>query len=105
MTIKGEILSIANQIANEGGTPSVAKVKARLSQPAPLPTIIQALKNWQHEPENIHTKMDITESEKPTKDQELERAIANAIAPLVKEIELLKQQVIALEKSIKINND
>jgi len=51
MTITDEILSCANQLANAGKKPSVALVKAKLSQPVPLPTIIATLKNWQHEPE------------------------------------------------------
>ena len=56
MTITDEILSCANQIANTGKKPSVALVKAKLSQPVPLPTIIATLKNWQHEPEFTKTK-------------------------------------------------
>ena len=51
MTITDEILSCANQLANAGKKPSVALVKAKLSQPVPLPTIIATLKNWQHQPE------------------------------------------------------
>ena len=36
-----------------GKKPTVALVKAKLSQPAPLPTLITALKSWQHQPDFI----------------------------------------------------
>ena len=53
MTLNEEINICANQLANEGKKPSVALIKAKLSQRAPLTVIITALKNWQHQPEFI----------------------------------------------------
>jgi hypothetical protein len=53
MTITEEILICANQLANAGKKPSVALVKAKLSQRAPLATLITTLKNWQHQPKFI----------------------------------------------------
>ncbi len=53
MTIIDEILISANQLANTGKKPTVALVKAKMSQRAPLTTIITTLKNWQHQPEFI----------------------------------------------------
>jgi hypothetical protein len=53
MTIIDEILICANQLANAGKKPSVALVKAKLSQPVPLPTLITTLKSWQHQPDFI----------------------------------------------------
>jgi hypothetical protein len=53
MTIIDEILICANQLANAGKKPTVALVKAKLSQPAPLPTLITTLKSWQHQPDFI----------------------------------------------------
>ena len=53
MTITEEILICANQLANAGKKPSVALVKAKLSQRAPLAVLISTLKNWQHQPEFI----------------------------------------------------
>ena len=49
MTIIDQILISANKLANEGKKPTVALVKAKLSSPAPLPTIINVLKTWQHD--------------------------------------------------------
>ena len=53
MTIIDEILICANQLANAGTKPTVALVKAKLSQRAPLATLITALKSWQHQPDFI----------------------------------------------------
>jgi hypothetical protein len=53
MTLNEEINICANQLANEGKKPTIALIKAKLSQRAPLTAIITALKNWQHQPEFI----------------------------------------------------
>ena len=53
MTITDEILICANKLANAGTKPTVALVKAKLSQHAPLPTLINTLRNWQHQPDFI----------------------------------------------------
>ncbi|AAZ27433.1 MULTISPECIES: hypothetical protein [Colwellia] len=53
MTIIDEILICANQLANAGTKPTVALVKAKLSQRAPLATVITTLKGWQHQPDFI----------------------------------------------------
>ena len=61
MTIIDEILICANQIANAGTKPTVALVKAKLSQRPPLATLITTLKNWQHQPDFVaptHDKAD-----------------------------------------------
>ncbi|KGJ96124.1 hypothetical protein [Colwellia psychrerythraea] len=57
MTIIDEILICANQLANDGKKPTVALVKAKLSQRAPLATLITTLKNWQHQPDFITPKI------------------------------------------------
>ncbi|MEI6894798.1 MAG: hypothetical protein V5789_09225 [Colwellia sp.] len=53
MTVIDEILICANQLANAGNKPTVALVKAKLSQRAPLATVITTLKSWQHQPDFI----------------------------------------------------
>jgi len=53
MTTIDEILICANQLANAGKKPTVALIKAKLTQRAPLATIINTLKNWQHQPDFI----------------------------------------------------
>ena len=53
MTVTNEILICANKLANAGIKPTVALIKAKLSQQVPLPIIITTLKSWQHQPEFI----------------------------------------------------
>ena len=53
MTTVDEILTCANQLANAGKKPTVALIKSKLTQRAPLATIINTLKNWQHQPDFI----------------------------------------------------
>ena len=53
MTVIDEILICANQLANVGTKPTVALVKAKLTQRAPLAIVITTLKNWQHQPDFI----------------------------------------------------
>ena len=113
MTIKDEILAIANQLANNGQSPTVAKVKAKLSEAAPLPTIINTLKSWQHQPEktsvdkanngsnsadksseNIQT-VELSEAQLALLQDKLqshiEKAVAAAIKPLQEELDEIKQ--------------
>jgi len=99
MTIKDEIVAIANQLANEGVTPTVAKVKAKLSGAAPLPTIINTLKSWQHQPDKTSFN-DISEQDSTQAHQsEVEAAVSCAIKPLIEEINALKQRISILEKA------
>lgn len=53
MTVIDEILICANQLANAGKKPTVALVKAKLTQRIPLATLITTLKSWQHQPDFI----------------------------------------------------
>jgi len=53
MTITDEILITANILANAGKKPTVALIKAKLAQQAPLPLLITTLKGWQHQPNFI----------------------------------------------------
>lgn len=95
MTISEEILAIANQLANQGKQPSVALVKAKLSTNTPLPTIINILKSWQHDPNYVSP----TFSQQSQNNQELltpeSRAltelISSALAPIEKELAEIKQ--------------
>jgi len=58
MTIIDEILICANQLANAGKKPTVALIKSKLSQRAPLATVITTLKGWQHQPDFIAPTID-----------------------------------------------
>jgi len=95
MTISDEIAVIANQLANEGKTPSVALIKSQLNKAVPLPKIISVLKSWQHEPTFIKTQGKATKDSADVKpdNQTINLQIAAAIAPLQQEISELKQLI------------
>jgi len=46
-----EIYRIAYQLNAQGKTPSVALIRSKLSVPASLPVIVQALQKWKQSPE------------------------------------------------------
>ncbi|KGJ90549.1 hypothetical protein [Thalassotalea sp. ND16A] len=95
-----EIYQIAAALAAEHKTPSVALIKARLSQSLPLAQIIKGLQIWQSNPAiadtstapDIKPKTDKTTGDVLTK-AEVEQLISQAIAPLVAEIHLLKARL------------
>ena len=98
MTIIDEILTIANQLANEGKQPSVALVKTRLTTSVPLPTLIKTLKSWQHDPEFTTLKSSqphcaIKEESKAEIDEKLSLALAPVLSEL-KEIKQLLKQIV-----------
>ncbi|TRX57067.1 hypothetical protein [Thalassomonas sp. M1454] len=98
MNANQEIHRIACQLAAENKTPSVALIKAKLSNNTPLAAIIKGLQYWQNNPEP--QKID-TPKEKPVVEDksgfvtvaQMELAIKNAISPLQAEIASLKQQL------------
>ncbi len=108
MTIFDEILIAANTLANEGKKPTVALVKTRLKQHVPLPTLIQTLKNWQHD-ENfvaIPTSTSIDEksnTETPLQDTDvithdkIQQIIQNTLETELSEI---KQELSDMKKLI-----
>ena len=94
MTISEEILTIANQLANQGKKPTVALIKTKLKQAAPLPVIINTLKTWQHEPEftalETSTRSKTRSKDNQSEQAKIEHAIEKAILPLQKDIIELK---------------
>ncbi len=102
MTIKDEIIAIANQLANQGKKPSVALIKKRLSSSVALPMLISTLKNWQHEPERVQITQTSSVTEHPVCDETLTKAeVMKLIAPLQAEITQMKALLVQLEKQIK----
>ena len=102
MTIKDEIITIANRIANEGKKPSVALIKTKLSEPVPLPTIIAVLKKWQHNPNDTEIAAKETEVTKTSThdDTSLQAQLALALAPLHQELIAIKKELAALKARI-----
>ncbi|WDD97703.1 hypothetical protein [Thalassomonas actiniarum] len=105
MTIREEILTIANQLANQGKSPSVALIKTKLSSPAPLPVIISTLKSWQHDPTYITVKKPDEKAAKKRQEktpldrevyQAVEQAVQQEIAPLRRELAEMKALLLSL---------
>lgn len=101
-----KIILIAQQLANEGKTPNIALLKARLAKNIPLPMIIQGLKMWQDNPnKEINrpiepTLIANTKTEMSSFDLLLEAKINTMIAPLKDEITQLKTELNALKESL-----
>ncbi|WP_448549301.1 hypothetical protein [Thalassotalea fusca] len=102
MTINDQIIAIANQIANEGQQPTIAKIKTRLRNKVPLPQIITVLKTWQHDPNftNANISLDESEKEDETLSPQIAQMIQQAITPLSEEILVLREQISSLKAEI-----
>jgi hypothetical protein len=107
MTIIDEILIAANKIANEGKKPTVALVKAKLSTPTPLPTIISVLKTWQHDESFVSDNIVVAEKKDTTTVQngiayctrsDLETLQQNIIDILSTELNALKSEIVDIKK-------
>ena len=91
MTIREEILTIANQLANQGKKPSVALIKTKLSAPAPLPVIISTLKNWQHDPKytSLAVQQEVTAKKSEVAatplNEDIQRVIEEKVRQAIKE--------------------
>ena len=101
MTITEEINIIANQLANAGKKPTVALVRAKLNNPAPLPKIISTLKNWTHDTTltELTTKPEKKTTEKVKSSaisSEVSDAIKQALQPIEAELAEIKALLIEL---------
>ena len=94
MTTIEQIISIANQLANQGKKPTIALIKTQLTSPAPLPVIIATLKNWRHEPNNTPPLQPTADQQSSNENQHItlmiEQAVKQAITPLQQEIDDIK---------------
>ncbi|HBY85571.1 MAG TPA: hypothetical protein DEO86_06825 [Colwellia sp.] len=113
MTDIDEILICANQLANAGTKPTVALVKAKLTQRAPLATVINTLKNWQHQPDFIaptsNAKQDVNDDLSTKNTSELlESLLENGVIKKVIQqslaIELAELKKELAEMKLLINN-
>lgn len=90
-----EIISVCQQIAQEGKEPSVALIKARLINKQPLPTIVAGLKQWRANPNAI-----IEQSAKEPVDQDalpLEQRVAKLEAEVMELKSMIKQLQVGSE--------
>ncbi|RHW75450.1 hypothetical protein [Colwellia sp. RSH04] len=106
MTTIDEILICANQLANQGKKPTVALIKAKLINPAPLPMIISTLKSWQHDPDFITLKNDevieLSKENNVTTSEEvkliIQQTLNEELAEMKRELSDLKDLIKQLSK-------
>lgn len=79
-----EVISICQQLANEGKEPSVALIKARLTKVVPLPTVIAGFKSYKANP-----KQALPEVEQGTV-QVADKTLEARVKQLEQELEELK---------------
>ncbi|WOH38737.1 hypothetical protein RI844_05845 [Thalassotalea fonticola] len=101
MSSDHEIYQIAAQLAAEDKTPTVALIKARLTQSLPLARVIKGLQAWQNNPKIAETskpevKRQKTDNKRSLTEAEVVGLIKQAIAPLQVEIEELKAKLTKL---------
>lgn len=86
-----DIHLICNQLKQQGKTPSVALIKARLSSPMPLPQVIQAFKAWQQNP-------DAENSVTPEVNEQSQLSLEQRVEQLEQHVLTLSQQLAQLTK-------
>ncbi len=94
-----EIFKIANQLHAQGQTPTTALIKARLTKPVPIPTIISALQRWKQNPDKFKTvshEAENTPAENPQQAMTQEQQIAE----LQEQVALLQRQVSQLARRL-----
>lgn len=90
-----EIYRIANALAAEGKTPSVALIKNRLTEKVSMPTLIGALQRWKQDP--THSPVKVSElPETPP----VPAAFLALLQPLQQEVAQLRQEVEALRRQV-----
>lgn len=119
MTNFEKITIAANQLANDGKKPTVALIKAKMSDPVSLPQIVSTLKSWHHEPGNctLFTHQ-IPESNNEKKENEIkgimitqeqldqsvnkavEQVFEKTITPLKKELAEIKALLTNMNKKV-----
>ena len=88
-----EIISICQQLKQEGKEPSVALIKSRMRGPKILPVIISGLKAWQASPNQtveVETPTELADNDAETLEQR--------VASLEKLVAELQAQIAELRK-------
>jgi len=90
-----EIYRIANALAAEGKTPSVALIKNRLTEKVSMPTLIGALQRWKQDPTLTHVQVSELPETPP-----VPAAFLALLQPLQAEVAELRQEVAALRQQL-----
>ncbi len=88
--ITQELKAIIAQLVEEGKEPSVALVKARLSQPVPMPAIISTIKSWKTS--KRVPKVEVTAAASLSAEQRIEQ-LEQQVAALLQRVARLESQL------------
>ncbi|MDP5254868.1 MULTISPECIES: hypothetical protein [unclassified Vibrio] len=86
-----ELTQILTQLERENKTPSVALIKARLSQPVPMPALIATMKRWKQQ--KSVPKVEVQ--------NQSDSDLASRVAELESEVTHLREKLLFLERQIK----
>lgn len=95
--MENEILSIAKQLTQQGKTPSVALIKAKLTQRVSMPVIIRTLQ--QFESMGDEQRAALEQTEKPNSDTADATGSAQQISALTERVNTLEQQLATLQSA------
>ncbi|WP_456296078.1 hypothetical protein M1D72_17970 [Vibrio sp. AK197] len=87
--ITDELESVLQALHDEGKTPTVALVKARLTTQVPMPALVSTLKSWKSKKRVPKVEVATQPNNEPT------------IAQLMEKIDALTERVIVLEDQLR----
>ncbi len=90
-----EIYRVANALAAEGKTPSVALIKSRLSHKVSMPTLIGVLQRWKQDPTQTPVASSLPPEPTPLPPEFVAR-----LQPLQEEIMRLRVEVAELRQQL-----
>jgi len=91
-----EILSVAKQLSEQGKKPTVALVKAKLSQRVPMPLLLQTLQRFQTLSVDDLNRIE----QQPTAERNSPDTLAQQVATLTNELNQVKNQLSELKQQI-----
>lgn len=96
------IVSLCQQIKAQGSTPSTGLIRAKLSNPLPLPVIIKGLQHWKANPEQeiASPAAKAQTHEQALNDDELANITRSELSSLYSRIEQLETDFKALQTEV-----
>lgn len=89
--VTAELAKIITELEQENKTPSVALIKARLSQPVPMPALIATVKRWKQK--KSVPKVEVSSHSDPD--------LSLRVTELENEVTRLREKLLFLERQIK----
>ncbi len=89
--ISQELEAILSQLVAQGKEPTVALVKARLSQPVPMPAIISVMKSWKSS--KLVPKVEVTDNSKTATAEQRIEELEQKVAQLIERVSQLETQL------------